>query len=178
LIPLLEKGLLKKPENSGACQDCSTLNYMKQLDKKTALQKASSYCAYQERCRVEVQQKLKSWQLNKEDTDWVVEQLETSNFLNEERYARAYVTGKFRTRKWGRVKIRMMLKSNRLDNRVIQNALEEIDEEEYLQTLIELARKKKESVAEKETDSYKIKAKTINYLLNKGFESDLCQQIL
>ncbi len=72
---------------------------------KQALIKAESYCAYQERCQQEVRDKLYSWGLHEVQVENVIAELIASNFINEERFAKAYAGGKFRIKKWGRVKI-------------------------------------------------------------------------
>jgi len=93
-----------------------------------ALEKAKKYCAYQERSQWEVRQKLHSWQLPEEQTEWIISELISENFLNEMRYAKTYTEGKFRIKGWGREKIKYNLKAKGVSNYCITKALEGIAE--------------------------------------------------
>src|SRR5688572_5536586 len=99
-----------------------------------AKQKIEAFCAYQERCDFEVRQKLFSWGLFQEDVDALISDLITHNFLNEQRFAEAYVSGKFRIKKWGRVKIRQQLKLRKISEYSIKKGMQVIDDEEYIKT--------------------------------------------
>ena len=96
---------------------------------KQALIKAESYCAYQERCQQEVRDKLYSWGLHEVQVENVIADLIASNFINEERFAKAYAGGKFRIKKWGRVKISIELKRRKISTYCIKKGLAEIEEE-------------------------------------------------
>ena len=144
---------------------------MKIYDLHTAREKIQAYCAYQERCHMEVTMKLKSWGLIQEAIDLLIIELIQFNFLNEERYARSFARGKFRIKKWGKLKIRMALKKREVNFKCIDFAMLEIDEKTYLITLKELLQKKNDIL--KETNLYKRKMKLINYLVNRGYEYDL-----
>tara|TARA_Y100001978_G_C23664161_1_gene420272 strand:+ start:140 stop:523 length:384 start_codon:yes stop_codon:yes gene_type:complete len=115
--------------------------------------------------------KLKSWGLIQEVVDLLIVELIQFNFLNEERYARSFARGKFRIKKWGKLKIRMALKKREVNFKCIDFAMLEIDEKTYLNTLKELLQKKNDIL--KETNLYKRKMKLINYLVNRGYEYDL-----
>ena len=106
---------------------------------KQALIKAESYCAYQERCQQEVRDKLYSWGLHEVQVENVIAELIASNFINEERFAKAYAGGKFRIKKWGRVKISIELKRRKISTYCIKKGLAEIEEEEYIKTLQKVA---------------------------------------
>ena len=149
---------------------------MKTYDLHTAREKIQSYCAYQERCHMEVSMKLKSWGLIQEAIDLLIIELVQFNFLNEERYARSFARGKFRIKKWGKLKIRMALKKRDVYFKYIDLAMLEIDDKTYLITLKELLQKKNDIL--KETNSYKRKIKLIRYLVNKGYEYDLIHDAL
>ena len=110
---------------------------------------------------MEVTMKLKSWGLIQEAIDLLIIELIQFNFLNEERYARNYARGKFRIKKWGKLKIRMALKKREVYFKCIDLAMLEIDDKTYLNTLKELLQKKNDVL--KETNSYKRKMKLINY---------------
>ena len=120
--------------------------------------------------------KLKSWGLIQEAIDLLILELIEFNFLNEERYARSFARGKFRIKKWGKLKIRMALKKREVYFKCIDFAMSEIDDKTYLNTLKELLQKKNDIL--KETNLYKRKMKLINYLVNRGYEYDLIQDAL
>jgi len=120
--------------------------------------------------------KLKSWGLIQEAIDLLIIELIEFNFLNEERYARSFARGKFRIKKWGKLKIRMALKKREVYFKCIDFAMSEIDDKTYLNTLKELLQKKNDIL--KETNLYKRKMKLINYLVNRGYEYDLIHDAL
>ena len=125
---------------------------------------------------MEVSMKLKSWGLIQEAIDLLIIELIEFNFLNEERYARNFARGKFRIKKWGKLKIRMALKKREVYFKCIDFAMLEIDDKTYLNTLKELLQKKNDIL--KETNLYKRKMKLINYLVNRGYEYDLIHDAL
>ena len=125
---------------------------------------------------MEVSMKLKSWGLIQEAIDLLIIELIEFNFLNEERYARSFARGKFRIKKWGKLKIRMALKKRDVYFKCIDFAMLEIDDKTYLNTLKELLQKKNDIL--KETNLYKRKMKLINYLVNRGYEYDLIHDAL
>lgn len=141
------------------------------LTKEQALQKLRQYCAYQERSHYEVQQKLYDLGVRKAEHDEIIATLIEEDYLNEERFAIQFVGGKFRMKDWGRKKIYYALKEKKVSEYSIKKALKQIDEEAYQETLRELAEKKYESL---KGEQYLLrKRKTIDYLLQKGYESDL-----
>lgn len=141
-----------------------------------ALEKARNYCAYQERCQQEVIQKLKSFKLTEDEMNYVLLQLVQGQYLNEERFARSYVSGKIRIKKWGRRKINYHLKQKGLTEACIKLGHQEIDTTEYFQVLVDLAQYKWEQT--KESNQYKKKQKVMSYLYGRGFESDLIREVL
>lgn len=149
---------------------------MKVYDLQIAREKIQAYCAYQERCHQEVSKKLKSWGLIPEAIDMLLAELMQFNFLNEERYARSYARGKFRIKKWGRIKIKQELKKREIYSKCIEYAMEEIEGDAYYETLKEVLQKKSQN--EKETNSYKRKAKLTRYLVSRGYEYDLIRMAM
>ncbi len=146
------------------------------LDKKAALMKAEHYCAYQERAQQEIRNKLYEWGLHAADVENIISELITTNFLNEERFARAYVSGKFNIKKWGKIKIKQGLKLRKVPDRMITKALNSINYDDYLQVILDAAEKKLRTITEK--DPYKRKHKLMTYLMGKGFESDVILSVL
>jgi regulatory protein len=141
------------------------------LTKEQALQKLRQYCAYQERSHSEVQTKLYELGVRKAEHDEIIATLIEEDYLNEERFAIQFVGGKFRMKDWGRKKIYYALKEKKVSEYCIKKALKQIDEEAYQQVLTELAQKKYELL--KEEQWLVRKRKTIDYLLQKGYEADL-----
>jgi len=141
-----------------------------------AVQKAKLYCRYQERSHFEVTTRLYNLGLFRTDVEKALVQLIEEGYLNEQRFANHFVTGKFRSRQWGRIKIIHALKQKRIGPAILQEALKGIDEEEYLGVLQKLAEEKWAMVNEA---SYFTKlAKTTHYLLQKGYEADRISKII
>lgn len=130
-----------------------------------------NYCAYQERCHKEVVQKLQEMRMIPEAIDLVIVHLLDHGFLNETRFSKSYVRGKFRIKKWGRKRLEMELKKRDISKYNIDLALKEISETEYLQTFHELSKKKEASI--RETNMWKKRKKLADYLLYRGWESHL-----
>lgn len=139
--------------------------------------KMAKYCAYQDRCQWEVEQKFYDFNLIPEARDEIMIYLIQQNFLNEERFAKSFARGKFYQKNWGRIKIRIELKKRKIPEKLIQVGLNEIDEKDYLTTLNQLYEKKKASL-KSERESFKKKAKIRNYLLQKGFESEFITDLI
>ncbi len=148
----------------------------KRLTPTQALLKAESTCAYQERCQQEMRDKLYEWGLHSNDVENVIANLITSGFLNEERFAKAYARGKFRIKKWGRIKIKNELKARKISDYCIKQAMKEIDGDEYLKTLKAVIAKKSKDIkgGKVHIRNYKL----AQYALSKGFESDLIWEVL
>ena len=145
--------------------------YKQSLTPQQALQKLKHFCGYQERSHYETQQKLYSLGLYKKDVEILLSQLIEEDYLNEERYATAFTSGRFRIKQWGRIKIKYELQQHKVSSYNIAKALKAIDETDYLKTLATLAEKKWLSL---KGEQYLIRqAKTNSYLLQKGFEQNL-----
>jgi len=136
-----------------------------------AQKKLEHYCAYQERCHKEVTQKLYDMRMIPEARDTIIVHLLQHNFLNEERFAQAYVRGKFRIKKWGKQRIRIELKRRDISKTIITIALKEISDADYYNTFHALAEKKVETI--RETNAQKKRKKLADYLFYRGWESHL-----
>ena len=141
-----------------------------------AQKKLENYCAYQERCHKEVRNKLWEMKMIPEAMDKIIVHLIQHNFLNEERFAKAFVRGKFRIKKWGKNRLKRELKFRDISKYSMDVALKEIDLDDYYKTLDELVLKRIAQV--KETDKYKKKKKVADYLLYRGWESHLIYEKL
>lgn len=149
---------------------------MKKFSPQEALEKIRRYCAYQERSHLEVRKKLYEYGLFREQVDDLITRLITDGFLNEERFARAFAGGKFRMKKWGRLKIEKALEAKGVSRNCIRLGLSEIDETAYRQTLKEILKTK---ASQTDTvDLFQKKNKVSHYALQKGYEPELIWEIL
>ncbi|REC65637.1 recombinase RecX [Chryseobacterium flavum] len=127
-----------------------------------------NYCVYQDRCHAEVEQKMKEFLLIDEAREEIILYLLKENFLNEERFTRSYIRGKFYIKHWGKNKIRMNLKQKQISEKMITICLDEIDEDDYRKTI---ARIYDDYISrQKGLQEYQKKSKTIKYLMSRGFE--------
>jgi len=134
------------------------------------------YCAYQDRCHSEVEGKLGEMGLIPEAREMILLHLLEQDYLNEERFSRSFARGRFRIKKWGRVRIERELKLRGISGYNIRQGLSEIDEEEYGSVLMELAHGKYHSTLE--DHPLKRRKKVADFLLRKGFESDRVYAVL
>lgn len=141
------------------------------LTQQEAQLKLEYYCSYQERCHQEVVQKSYDLGMRSNEIDAIVVHLLQHNFLNEERFARSFARGKHRIKLWGKIRIVNELKQRHISAPNIKCALTEISEDDYLNTLDALAERHWETI--RETNAQKKKKKFCDYLLRKGWESDL-----
>lgn len=146
------------------------------LDPKVAKLKAADYCAYQERSQQEVRDKLYTYGLHQNEVEEVISELIQENFINEERFAKAFIGGKFRMKGWGKRKILQSLKPHRISDYCIKKGLEEIDPDDYYVTLKKHAEKKLPSL--KGQSDYIIRGKLSQHLAMKGFEGDLIREAI
>jgi regulatory protein len=144
---------------------------VKVYTRQEALLKVSSYCVYQERTQQEVRDQLYGYGLHKDMVEELISKLITENFINEERFAKAFSGGKFRIKKWGRVRIKEALKAKGLSEYCIKKGLQEIDSKDYTLSLLSLIEKRNEK--EKEKNEFKRKHKIAQYLIGKGYEAEL-----
>lgn len=140
-------------------------------DEKVGLAKAEHFCAYQERAQQEVRDKLYEWGLYTDAVERIITTLITDNFLNEERFAKAYTQSKFNMKSWGRNKIKQGLKLKRVSDPLIRKALLAIDADDYYNMLEKVIDKKNNQLTEK--DAFKRRYKLQQYALSRGFENDL-----
>lgn len=149
----------------------SNSNQKKAITPAEGLAKIYRYCAYQERSHLEVKNKLFEFGLRTGEVDEIVARLITEGFLNEERYAKAFAGGKFRMMKWGRLKIQRELEIAGLTTKCIARGMMEIDQKDYLKTLVGLIRKKSSQTSE--PDVFKKKNKLARFAIGKGYEPEL-----
>ncbi|NIG52158.1 regulatory protein RecX [Chitinophaga sp. Cy-1792] len=140
------------------------------------LEKLRQYCAYQERCHSEVKYKALELGIRGPEVEECIAALIAENFLSEERFAKAYAGGKFRMKQWGKKKIRQSLKQKQVSDYCIRKGMEEIDADDYWKVLQQLTEKKYQSLSRE--IPLKRKYKTMQYLLQRGFEQELISEAL
>ena len=144
------------------------------VDEATKLME--NFCAYQERCHKEVEQKLYDLHMIPEAREKIILHLLQHNFLNEERFSKAFARGKFSIKNWGKIKIVNELKFRNISPYNIKTALKEIDDEAYLKTIQKVAKKKLALI--KEPNAFKKRSKLLSYLSSKGYESELIYEVV
>lgn len=143
---------------------------------KVCLSKAMALCSRREYCPEDIRLKLQSWGMGENYTDRIIEILKKENFLNENRYAEAFVKDKFNYNKWGKIKIVANLKMKKIPAGIIRSSLDCIDDELYRKTLSDLILSHRRSIKAK--NQYDLKGKLLRYGLSKGFESELLYDII
>jgi regulatory protein len=143
---------------------------------KIALNKAMAICAAREMCNSDINQKLISWGIKSEDADKILIFLTQGKFIDEERFAVAFVKDKFRYNKWGKIKIGSALKMKRIPDEIIRKAFESINDEEYINLLKNIIDRHKRTVKAK--NQFDLKGKLLRHCLGKGFESHLVYDLL
>jgi len=147
------------------------------IDKKKSFtvdqlqRKLEQYCVYQDRCHKEIEQKMRDYNLIPEARELILLSLMKDNFLNEERFSKSYARGKFRIKSWGKQRIVRELKFRDISAYNIKTALKEIDPEEYIATIYRITENRNAVLTE--ANSYKRKQKLIDFLMRKGFETEL-----
>ncbi|PIE50379.1 MAG: recombinase RecX [Flavobacteriales bacterium] len=134
-----------------------------------------NYCAYQDRCHQEVERKMRDFVLIPEAKDEILLYLMRENFLNEERFVRSYIRGKFNIKKWGRNKIKLHLKQKGITEKLILRCFDEIEEDDYQKVMMEIYQKYYDK--QKGLQEYQKKSKSIRYLISRGFEYELIQNL-
>jgi regulatory protein len=143
---------------------------------QAALSRAMMLCSQREYCVDDIRSKLHLWGVGDNESDRVIKTLIKENFINEVRYAEAFVRDKFRHNKWGKVKIAAHLRTKQLPAEVIKSALDSIDDKLYSETMREIIFSHRRSVKAK--NQYDLKGKLLRYGLSKGFESNLLYDLL
>jgi regulatory protein len=143
---------------------------------RIALDKVMTLCSRREFCCDDLRNKLSLWNIENDDVEKIIEILVRENFINESRYAAAFVRDKFKYNKWGKIKIAAHLGAKKLPSDVIRTALDSIDNEQYIKFLQGLIETHRKSIKAK--NQYDLKAKLLRYGLSKGYESSLLYDIL
>jgi len=134
------------------------------------LKKIEYYCSYQERCKKEVIEKLFRLNLDQSELDDVINYLIKNDYINEERFALAFTKGKFRIKKWGKIKIILELKKRAIDINLINKAINQITDSDYIRIFNKLSLKKYKSLTGSKDSK---KRKFVNFFSYRGWEYDL-----
>jgi len=140
-------------------------------DIKNLIEQLKSYCAIQERCSNDIVTKMKSWRITNKNQNKILEILIQEDFINDKRYSKSFCRGKFRIKKWGKIKIVNELKRKNINPTTIISSLNEISDMDYSKELDTQFNKKKQSITT--LNYYEKKKKIANYLIGKGYESNL-----
>ena len=141
------------------------------MPKEVALGKATALCSQSEHCKAQIMEKLSLWGVSVQDAYNIMDYLVKEKYIDNKRFARAYCHDKFCYNHWGRIKIRQMLRHLRLSDEEIEEGMQAINDDDYLEALNDVLQAKDRSLREK--DIYLRKAKLVRHLLSRGFETDL-----
>lgn len=139
-------------------------------------QKMMNYCVYQDRCHQEVEQKMRDFLLIPEAKEEILLYLIQENYLNEERFVRSYIRGKFYLKHWGRMKIKNQLKIKGISEKLIDKSMDEIDNDDYNKTIKKLFDIYYSGL--KSIPEYQKNMKSIRYLMGKGYEYDVIKEVI
>ena len=140
------------------------------ITEEVAFNRLASYCVSTERCKFDLIDKMKRWELSEDVIERIIIKLEKENFINEERFCRAFINDKFRFTKWGKKKIAQALYFKKISQSVIYQYLDEIDQDEYIALLTDLLNSKRKNIRAK--DEFELNGKLIRFALSRGFEFD------
>ena len=148
----------------------------KNITEQEAFLQLAALCAQAEHCEQEMRDKLKRWELDTPAADRIIARLQKERYIDDARYARAFVKDKIRYNKWGRRKVEQALWQKRIADDIRQQVLGEIDENEYLDVLLPLLKQKRRTT--KAENDYALNQKLVRFALGRGFTFDLIRQCL
>ena len=148
----------------------------KQKTEQEVYLQLAAICAQAEHCEQEMRDKMKRWDIEPDVQSRIIERLVNERYINDERYARAFVKDKIRYNKWGRRKVQQALWMKHIDNAIQQRVLDEISVKDYLDVLIPLLKQKRKTI-KCETD-YEMNQKLVRFALSRGFDFGIIRQCL
>lgn len=148
----------------------------KEMTEQEAFLQLAALCAQAEHCEQEMRDKLKRWSFDESVQNRIIERLIRERYIDNERYARAFVKDKIRYNKWGRRKVQQALWLKRIDKDIQQRVLDEIDDNEYLSVLRPLLKQKRKTV--RAESNYELNRKLVRFALGRGFTFDIIRQCL
>jgi len=148
----------------------------KEMTEQEAYLQLAALCAQAEHCQREMREKMRRWELDETVQNRVLDRLVRERFVDDERYARAFVKDKIRYNKWGRRKVQQALWQKGIDSEIQRKVLDEIDEKEYLDILRPLLRQKRKSI--KAQNDYELNQKLLRFALGRGYTFDIIRQCI
>ena len=148
----------------------------KDMTEQEAYLQLAALCAQAEHCQQEMRDKMRRWELDETVQNRIIDRLIKERYIDDERYARAFVKDKIRYNKWGRRKVQQALWLKHIDPEIQQRVLEEIDDSEYLDVLRPLLRQKRKTI--KAESDYELNQKLVRFALGRGFTFDIIRQCL
>ena len=148
----------------------------KEMTEQEAYLQLATLCAQAEHCEQEMRDKMKRWEIDETVQNRIIDRLVKERYIDNERYARAFVKDKIRYNKWGMRKVQQALWMKRIDNDIQQRVLDEIDDKEYLDVLHPLLKQKRKST--KAANDYELNQKLVRFALGRGFTFDIIRQCL
>ena len=148
----------------------------KDITEQEAYLQLAALCAQAEHCQQEMRDKMRRWELDETVQNRIIDRLIKERYVDDERYARAFVKDKIRYNKWGRRKVQQALWQKHIDAEIQQRVLDEIDEKEYLDILRPLLKQKRKSI--KAESDYELNQKLVRFALGRGFGFDIIRQCL
>lgn len=136
----------------------------------------ASLCAQAEHCQWEMTEKMRRWEVDESAQARIIQRLTKERYVDDERYARAFVKDKVRYNKWGRRKVEQALWQKHIDEDIRQRVLNEVDDEEYLAVLRPLLKQKRKSI--KANSDYELNQKLMRFAVGRGFTFDIIRQCL
>ena len=146
------------------------------MTEQEAYLQLAALCAQAEHCQQEMRDKMRCWELDETVQNRIIDRLIKERYIDDERYARAFVKDKIRYNKWGRRKVQQGLWQKRIDADIQQRVLDEIDEREYLDVLRPLLKQKRKSI--RAANDYELNQKLARFALSRGFTFDLIRQCM
>ena len=148
----------------------------KDMTEQEAFLQLAALCAQAEHCQQEMRDKMRRWELDETAQNRIIDRLIKERYVDDERYARAFVKDKIRYNKWGRRKVQQALWQKHIDADIQQQVLDEIDEKEYLDILRPLLKQKRKSI--RAASDYELNQKLARFALSRGFTLDIIRQCL
>ena len=148
----------------------------KDMTEQEAYLQLAALCAQAEHCQQEMRDKMRRWELDETVQNRIVARLVKERYIDDERYARAFVKDKIRYNKWGRRKVQQGLWQKHIDTDIQQRVLDEIDDKEYLDVLRPLLKQKRKSI--KAANDYELNQKLVRFAMGRGFGFDIIRQCL
>lgn len=141
-----------------------------------ALQRLAALCASAEHCEYEMTEKMRKWEVDEADRERIMEYLRKAKFVDDERYARAFVKDKIKYNKWGRRKVEQGLWAKHIAEDIRQRVLDEVDDSDYKSVLIDLLKSKRRGI--KAESDYELKRKLVKYAMSRGFDYQIIRQCI